>query len=98
MKTKNKVAQYRKNGYKVCVNHLRPVPGQVGYVPYSRKTKGPVLSRGGITHVSISTPEGDHHFAGGAECGRKDNFCYRMGVQIALGRIEKEMEERGVNL
>lgn len=66
----------RRSGYKVRVKHFRK-SGASG-----------LNSRGGKTHVEITTPTGVTLF-GYARCSRKENFNKKMGVRIAVGRALK---------
>ena len=67
------VQELRNAGYKVRVLHFR------------RETFNGFRPKGGLTHVIIDSPEGEH-FEGIAKCSDKDNYNKKLGVRIALGR------------
>lgn len=54
-------------------------------------------TKGGKTEVTIQVF--DEHddpvikFVGVANCSMKDNFCYKLGREIALGRATKQLEQ-----
>lgn len=100
MNTNLSVHELRKNGYRVYVQHFRvvkslcPKSGKVvsKFIPYAKKHKELLVASheflspfGGLTSIEIQ--KGDSYFqAATAECSEKDHFCYKRGVQIALGR------------
>ena len=60
-------------------------------VPYTRAyTDVDVYERGGITYCQL-VEDGEVVAQGVAYCGLKDNFCYRVGRDIARGRAEKQL-------
>ena len=70
-------------------------------VPYSKSNKDYSLvfypaTKGGKTEVTIQVfdEHGDPvtKFVGVANCSLKDNFCYKLGREIATGRAEKQLE------
>lgn len=90
------INQLRDSGLKVRVHHRRLYKGQTQ--PLTRKeyedmnTGTPyckaVLPRGGITEISVTTPEGKEVEASAA-CSAKDAFSRKKGVTIAVGRLNK---------
>jgi hypothetical protein len=84
------VEQLRKSGYKVKVEHYRTNKGQI--VQYSKKTKGKVDPKGGLTVVTVTTPSG-RTLKSNATCHQNDVFSYKVGVKIALGRVLNRAEE-----
>ena len=87
------VEQLRKSGNKVRVHHYRHIRegdnGLTRFVPLcdiQNFTK--VHPKGGLTKVSITTPEGKH-FEGKAGCVMTDAFNYKLGVRIALGKLQE---------
>lgn len=98
------IEELRKSGNKVKVVHIRKVkhfdqsefkiktvdmPATYAKKEHRNGTHR-ILSRGGLTKVSVTTPEGMEYEAQSV-CGRKDGFCYKRGVSVCLGRIEKAM-------
>ena len=51
--------------------------------------KFPPTSKGGETRCVMIAPDGERYF-GSASCSCADNFCYRTGREIALGRASKK--------
>ena len=98
-------AKYRhrrlsQKGYEVIVTDLQPI-GQ-GWTPerlesfssaYHRsgkdKSDWQPHGRGGITYCQL-VEDGEVVAQGVAYCSPKDNFCYRVGRDIARGRAERE--------
>lgn len=83
-------------GYKVMVNHHRRYWDQankrwVCMTDYIRSlTNIPVSDRsqrGGVTEVVVTDVASNKNYRALAECSVKDNYCKRMGVKIALGRV-----------
>ena len=74
----------RQNNYKIKVEHYRQI-GSKQFVPYSRKIKGEINPKGGFTIVTVTNPIGETSKAV-AYCSENDQFCYRIGAQIALER------------
>lgn len=76
------VQELRNKGYKVRVLHIR----DKFYKPrMDSSINGYESPKGGITHVIIDSPNGEH-FEGVARCSRQDNYNKKLGVRIALGR------------
>ena len=51
------------------------------------------LSKGGQVICSIGNENGRSAF-GIANCSYSDNFCYKIGREIALGRAKKQLKEK----
>ena len=51
------------------------------------------LSKGGRVYCSIGEETGIGAF-GISNCSFSDNFCYKIGREIALGRAKKQLEKR----
>jgi len=91
------VHSLRNNGYKVRiihwrypVNEERKICGDLVHqsqIPPSYRS-----TRGGVTEVEITTPDGQNYFAQ-AHCHINDCFNRKLGVKIALGRICKRLQE-----
>lgn len=88
------VETLRKSGYKVRVKHYRyyaynKTVSKIQKLMAIREIEGKKRhSKGGLTIVEIDGPQGS--FVGKAICSRNDNFCYKTGVKIALGRMEEK--------
>lgn len=54
-----------------------------------------VLPRGGRTTVKVTLPSG-YTLTKHAQCSNLDNFNKRIGREVAMGRIAKEIQESGV--
>jgi hypothetical protein len=81
------IYQLRKQGYKVRVIHERDeidVPTLSGIRKF-------LNARGGKTTIELTTPEGKTS-KGIAICSEKDNFCRRIGNQVALGRAFENLQ------
>jgi len=83
------IKELRQEGTKVKIEHYRY--NQRGkLVPYSRKTKGLISQKGGITIATVTN--GDGEFAKGvAVCSKEDQFSYGDGANIALGRAMRDL-------
>ncbi|MDD5651396.1 MAG: DUF1876 family protein [Candidatus Nanoarchaeia archaeon] len=78
------VYSLRKNGYRVWVQHIRPV---ITIQDDNNNFRDEVLSRGGETKVEVRVRDTDALIGvGTARCSLKDNYNKKLGVQIALGR------------
>ena len=53
-------------------------------------------SKGGQVCCSIGDETGTAAY-GVANCSYADNFCYKIGREIALGRAKKQLEKRRTN-
>ena len=86
------VQELKKAGYTAHVVHLRVLNqtnrrrnALFGTLPKGAGDHTYVNPRGGITQVSITTPDGRELF-GEAECSFEDNYNKKRGVAIAIGR------------
>lgn len=95
-----KIEILRALGWKIKVQHMRPLVGQED-LPYEigsfwRKhelVRGEEFSsKGGWTHVKITNPDNGLSCNGLAFCSPKDNFSKKIGLNIALGRALKEID------
>ena len=83
------IKELRQSGTKVKIEHYR-YNSRGRMISYSKKTKGPVAQKGGITIATITNPAGE--FAKGiAVCSKEDQFSYHDGTSIALNRAMKEI-------
>lgn len=94
---KNIIHSLRKQGYRVGVQHFRPVlfpDGRVLLSYYSRhtKTNGKVLAKGGFTRLTITNSDGKEVGSAVAQCSEKDLFCYRNGVTEAYLKLRPAIE------
>lgn len=89
------------DGAKVRFHHGRRVEGKHGTF-YRHKGQDPQLNswleaglqpapRGGTTACEITMPDG-HTTWGVAECSERDNYCKKIGRDIALGRALKKLQ------
>lgn len=62
------------------------------YRYYRDKDKMKPNEKGGKTICYIRDPNGNNIAVGEATCSMSDNFCYRIGREIALGRALKKLE------
>lgn len=88
------VANLRKQGFKVRVNHFRNI---VSDSTKEVETEVPahmilpddeILPHGGKTEVLITTPDGKD-MVGESMCHENDHFNKKLGVTIAIGRAMK---------
>ena len=77
------VYDYRKAGYKVRVLHYRAMP-------FGSEE---VSAKGGQTIIELTSPDGKFSATGIALCSEQDNYNKKVGVKIALGRAEKELDD-----
>ena len=103
------IDEARAQGWRIRVRHERPVvPGacspsgwELGddrlltRAELNETGLGPSawLPAGGRTAVRVETSDGCVA-EGVAECSPRDNYCRRLGREIALGRALKELEHR----
>jgi len=88
------IQSLRQKGYKVRVKHYRYANFGVPIV--KRQKVEPIKDldgkrrhpKGGLTIIELDGPQG--RFVGSAVCSKMDNFCYKTGVKIALGRMEEK--------
>ena len=52
------------------------------------------LSKGGATSCTITALDNTQKWSATAYCSYSDNFCYKIGREIALGRAKKQLEKR----
>lgn len=81
------VENLRKMGFRVKVRHNRE------RMVYS-DTYVEVSPYGGFTEVEIYDFSTQQIYGGAAYCSKKDHYCRKLGVRIALGRALKAM---GIN-
>jgi hypothetical protein len=102
---KHTVQSLRQSGHKVRVIHSRHLDFHIKCPATPKDAKNPpyltihelreqgllkaVSARGGKTFVQITKPDGSEVFSE-ALCSLKDNFDRKLGVQIALGRLNLE--------
>ena len=88
------VKELRQKDYTVAVSHLRF--SKVGDKPlllpkWAIKSNGlPTLSKGGITRVTVISPEGKIG-KGEAACSFEDMYCYQKGRELALERAMNQI-------
>jgi hypothetical protein len=84
--------QLRQSGIKTSVCHWRYLKGDSFLYPRQylmvEKATRDIDPRGGETLVIVTAKDGKT-YAGKAICSKEDNFCYRRGVNIALGRLNE---------
>lgn len=83
MKSEETVESLRKKNYKVRVFHFRNCADIPKYANHNPK--------GGRTEVQVESPDGIV-VVGEAKCSKKENYCKKVGVKIALGRAMKRLE------
>lgn len=91
--SKQTIEQLRKSGNKVKIHHYRHVKQDDGeitkFVPLiDIQNRSKVLSCGGVTKLEITTPD-KKEYRGQAGCVITDQFSYKKGVLIALGKLEE---------
>jgi hypothetical protein len=89
------VAFLRKNGYKVKVEHARlykdPANNDIYLTDYERSLAHEwrdlkAEQKGGITTVTISSPNTPDDLVGVSTCGKNDGFDRKKGVKYAMAR------------
>ena len=98
------VHNLRKNGYKIRVIHhrkylvanepfekleevcLRNFEKQASSHKYYK-----ILQNGGFTELQILAPNKKEYIVT-ADCSKKDSYCRKRGVEIALGRLAKNLD------
>lgn len=70
--------------------HLFPYVRGDGFLN-NNDIKIPPLSKGGKVVCTI-TAKDEEQYIGEAYCSCSENFCYKMGRDISLGRAKKQME------
>ena len=87
----------RQAGNKVKVIHYRAsrekaLNGHMKLIPSWNVTNDQFYPKGGLTQVSIQTPEG-HEATGEVKCSHHDPYNRRLGVKIAVGRAIKALQK-----
>ena len=87
------VKSLRQSGYKVRVIHKREYTYTSGpfFTDKTIKKESRMNEKGGYTFVEIRTPDEKEYF-GEAKCSDLDNYNKKVGVQIALGRALKKIQ------
>ena len=87
------VENLRKMGFRVKVRHTRNYTG----MPKFSGSDGILVQEdvydpyGGYTEVEVYDFAAQQAYTGKAECSKKDHYCRKLGVRIALGRALKKM-------
>lgn len=85
------VSELKADGYKVHFTHVRQFPD--GFFKWDTRGERPgeiPLPTGGATYCDIILGE-DILATGRAACSERDNFCRKIGRDIAFGRAVAEM-------
>ena len=89
------INELNKSNANYDINHFRYSKKRAALLPlsYFRMTKNQVdiEPKGGMTTVHVRFPDGRNYYSL-AECTKTDAFKNSLGVQIALSRIQKQME------
>ena len=67
-----------------------------GFVNMSKSCK-PNSKGGGVDCFVIRKEDEKILAEGQSNCSYADNFCYKLGREIALGRAKKQLEKRKIN-
>lgn len=86
------VEQLRKSGHKVQIHHFRVHNGMENPADMLKKAGVMPSPKGGKTEVKVKLPDGKEVF-GVAKCSLVDCFNKKLGVRIALGRLEEHNEK-----
>ena len=54
----------------------------------------PPTSKGGYVNCHVFDSDGILIASASANCSYSDNFCYKIGREIALGRAKKQLEKK----
>lgn len=96
VKAGNKV-RIRHMRYATCTNMFNPRTGHTPdiVVPstFRYDDKYYLRSKGGFTHITIQTRDGDY-FCYSSQCDKRDTFCYSTGIAKALEKISDYMLEK----
>ena len=65
------------------------------YVIKEHNLQSEILNYGGNTVIEITTPDGKYDITGEAKCSKKDPYCKKYGVNVALGRAVSELVKLG---
>lgn len=86
-----KLQEWKNRNARVQVQHFRYSLKKNAIVPlhYFRlsKTQSDIGPKGGMTFVNVRTAEGQNYF-GIAECCMKDAYRNKLGVSLALKRLQ----------
>ena len=88
------IKSIRQSGNKIRVLHYRAVRNMKDFATIheirKNKWQDEILSRGGKTVLELTTPDGKD-FTAEAVCSKKDGFCRKTAISIAIGRLVKQM-------
>lgn len=85
--------QLKEEGVEVRFTHMRRARDGEFVHPYDmRQNRLQPLPTGGFTLARVNLPDGEQ-IVGVAECSQRDNFCKKIGRDIALGRALKQLEK-----
>lgn len=98
------VQSLRKSGYKIRVTHYRWIMQNIdenheALFPKRKYDKlGKLVNpKGGETQIDVTTPD-NRDFSQTVKCHIKDSYNKKIGVQIALGRIFKIIENENTTI
>ena len=95
------IQSIRQSGNKIRVSHFRAVSGYKELVPISEIRKNGwqnnINANGGKTTLALTTKDGKD-FSATAVCSKKDGFCRKVAISIAIGRLIKSAAENGVSI
>lgn len=75
---------------KIKITHFRWEDSKNGDLQPSFMLKGKKIKpQGGVTYAKVT--DGDRTEAGTAVCSAKDNYCKKIGRDIAVGRAIKQL-------
>ena len=85
-------------GSDIQISHSRYIGEDLVPMRWLRKQPGSaklgsfIEAKGGLTVVVVYPPGRAYSTMGVAECSKKDNFCKKIGRDIALGRALKQLD------
>jgi hypothetical protein len=82
-------------GYRVKYRHGRMSTGGIDFVA-GMSWSGLPSPKGGETEARVYGPDDSLVALGIATCHERDNFCRRIGRDIALGRALKQLDRKAV--
>jgi len=91
MNLSNKTVEWlRKNNYKVKIHHYRVKSNDLSkHFSLKDITDSSLINgKGGKTQVFLTSLD-KKEYVGTSYCNGNDNFNYKLGVKIALGRLQK---------
>lgn len=91
----NSVCSLRRAGATVHIDHYRLTQSTGEMLPRRSIAKGDFAGKGGITRAHIVLANGQE-LKGEAVCSKRDNFCYRSGLAIALQRAFDSKKQESV--